>query len=89
MKKKEKKSDQALKYRSSLKNLRIADLDLFITAALLKNLGKAASLHHLSQSAASAAIQRVEVAFGRPSLVNLNCRFSWVHKGRPNATLTR
>ncbi len=48
-----------------LRNLRIADLELFITAAHLKNLGRAASLHHLSQSAASAAIQRVEGAFGR------------------------
>lgn len=50
---------------SSLRDLRIADLDLFISAARMKNLGKAASLHHLSQSAASAAIQRVESAFGR------------------------
>lgn len=50
---------------NSLRNLRIADLELFITAAHLKNLGQAAALHHLSQSAASAAIQRVEIAFGR------------------------
>lgn len=49
----------------SLRNLRIADLELFISAAHLKNLGQAASLHHLSQSAASAAIQRVEASFGR------------------------
>ncbi len=47
-----------------LKGLRIADLDLFITAAHTKNLGKSAHLHHLSQSAASTAIQRVETAFG-------------------------
>lgn len=50
---------------NSLRNLRIADLELFIAAAHLKNLGQAASLHHLSQSAASTAIQRVEMAFGR------------------------
>jgi DNA-binding transcriptional LysR family regulator len=49
----------------SLRHLRIADLELFITAAHFKNLGQAAALHHLSQSAASAAIQRVEAAFGR------------------------
>lgn len=48
----------------SLKNLRIADVELFITAAHMKNLGKSASFHHLSQSAASTAIQRVEAAFG-------------------------
>lgn len=51
--------------QSSLRHLRIADLELFIAAAHFKNLGQAASLHHLSQSAASAAIQRVEAAFGR------------------------
>lgn len=50
---------------NALRHLRIADLELFIAAAHLKNLGKAATLHHLSQSAASAAIQRVEFAFGR------------------------
>lgn len=51
--------------QNSLRHLRIADLELFIAAAHFKNLGRAASLHHLSQSAASAAIQRVEAAFGR------------------------
>jgi DNA-binding transcriptional LysR family regulator len=51
--------------QNSLRHLRIADLELFIAAAHFKNLGQAASLHHLSQSAASAAIQRVEAAFGR------------------------
>ncbi|MFW9873775.1 MAG: LysR family transcriptional regulator [Candidatus Thorarchaeota archaeon] len=49
---------------NSIKNLRIADLEIFISAAHIKNLGKSAILHHLSQSAASAAIQRVEFAFG-------------------------
>lgn len=48
----------------ALSHLRIVDLELFTTAAHLKNLSKAAILHHLSQSAASAAIQRVEAAFG-------------------------
>lgn len=46
-----------------LSHLRLADLELFITAAQLGNLGKAALFHHLSQSAASAAILRVEAAF--------------------------
>lgn len=50
-------------HSNSLRNLRICDLELFISAAHFKSLGKAASLHHLSQSAASAAILRVEVAF--------------------------
>jgi len=48
-----------------LSYLRMADLELFITAAHLKSLGKAASFHNLNQSAASAAILRVEAAFGR------------------------
>jgi DNA-binding transcriptional LysR family regulator len=52
------------KLESSLKNLRIADLELFITAAHMQSLGKAASFHHLSQSASSTAIVRVEAAFG-------------------------
>jgi DNA-binding transcriptional LysR family regulator len=52
------------KIESSLRNLRIADVELFITAVHAKNLGKSAIYHHLSQSAASTAIQRVEAAFG-------------------------
>lgn len=52
------------KIENSLKSLRIADLKLFITAAHMKSLGKSAQTHHLSQSGASAAIQRVEGAFG-------------------------
>ena len=51
------------KIENSLRNLRIADLEIFISAARMQNLGKAALAHHLSQSAASTAIQRVEVAF--------------------------
>lgn len=54
------------KMETSLKNLRVADVELFITAAHMKNLGKSAIFHHLSQSAASTAIQRVEAAFGIP-----------------------
>jgi DNA-binding transcriptional LysR family regulator len=53
-------------FSGSLRDLRIADVDLFVATAHLKNLGKAAALHHLSQSAASSAIHRVEQAFGRP-----------------------
>ena len=49
---------------NSIKNLRIVDLEIFISAAKMKSLGKSAASHHLSQSAASAAIQRVEFAFG-------------------------
>lgn len=48
----------------ALRNLRIADLELFVTAARLKNLGQAATIHHLSQSAASTAILRLEAALG-------------------------
>ncbi len=48
----------------ALSNLRIADLELFVTAARFNNLGKAAVLHHLSQSAASATIRRLEAALG-------------------------
>lgn len=53
---------QKLEY--SLRNLRIADVELFITAAHMQNLGKSALFHNLSQSAASTGIQRVEAAFG-------------------------
>ncbi len=51
------------KIEHSLRNLRIADLEIFISAARMKNLGKAAHAHHLSQSGASTAIRRVETAF--------------------------
>ncbi len=50
---------------NALRHLKIADMELLVTAASLKNLTKAAALHNLSQSAASAAIKRVEIAFGR------------------------
>jgi len=66
----------------SLRNLRIADLELLITAAHLKNLGKAAVIHHLSQSAASAAIQRVESAFRRPLCEHERRQFRLTEEGR-------
>lgn len=66
---------------NSLRNLRIADLDLFITAAHLRSLGQAAKIHHLSQSAASAAIQRVEQAFGRPLCTHEKRQFRLTKEG--------
>ncbi len=65
-----------------LRDLRIADLDLFIAAAHLKNLGRAAALHHLSQSAASVAIQRVEKAFGRPLCAHERRQFRLTKEGQ-------
>ncbi|MGK5594680.1 MAG: LysR family transcriptional regulator [Parachlamydiaceae bacterium] len=62
--------------------MRIADLELFISAAHLKNLGQAATLHHLSQSAASAAIQRVELAFGRPLCTHEKRQFRLTKEGQ-------
>jgi DNA-binding transcriptional LysR family regulator len=75
----EEKSLQRLE--SSLKNLRIADLELFITAAHMKSLGKSASFHHLSQSAASTAIQRVEAAFGIPLCTHEKRQFRLTREG--------
>lgn len=49
-----------------LNHLRVADVELFIAAAQMKHLGKAAACHHLSQSAVSAAMLRVESVFGVP-----------------------
>lgn len=65
----------------ALKHLRIADLELFITAAHLKNLGRAAVVHHLSQSAASAAIQRVEAAFGKALCTHEKRQFRLTKEG--------
>ena len=65
-----------------LRNLRISDLELFITASHFKNLGKAARFHYLSQSAASAAIQRVEVAFGRSLCTHEKRHFRLTHEGQ-------
>ncbi len=64
-----------------LSHLRIADLELFITAAHLKNLGKAAAFHNLSQSAASTAILRVEAAFERPLCAHEKRQFRLTHEG--------
>ena len=69
------------KLENSLKNLRIADVELFITAAHMKNLGKAALFHHLSQSAASTAIQRVESAFGVPLASHEKRQFGLTREG--------
>ncbi len=65
----------------NLSDLRVADLELFITAAHLKNLGRAALLHHLSQSAASAAIQRVEAAFGQALCAHERRQFRLTREG--------
>jgi DNA-binding transcriptional LysR family regulator len=70
------------KIEHSLKNLRIADLELFITAAHMKNLGKSALFHHLSQSAASTAIQRVESAFGMPLCTHEKRQFRLTREGQ-------
>ena len=64
-----------------LSQLRIADLELFITAAHLKNLSRAASFHNLSQSAASTAILRVEAAFERPLCTHEKRQFRLTHEG--------
>lgn len=70
------------KLENSLKNLRVADVELFITAAHMKNLGKSASFHHLSQSAASTAIQRVEAAFGIPLCTHEKRQFRLTREGQ-------
>ena len=67
---------------NSLKSLRIADLALFITAAQLGSLGKSAQAHHLSQSGASAAIQRVESAFGFSLCTHEKRRFRLTQEGK-------
>lgn len=70
------------KIESSLKNLRVADVELFITAAQMKNLGKSAAVHHLSQSASSTAIQRVEAAFGVPLCTHERRQFNLTREGQ-------
>lgn len=70
------------KQESSLKNLRIADLELFITAAHAKSLGKSALFHHLSQSAASTAIARVESAFGLSLCTHEKRQFRLTREGQ-------
>jgi DNA-binding transcriptional LysR family regulator len=78
---KELKSPFLKKQESSLKNLRIADIELFLTAAHLKSLGKAAGIHHLSQSAASAAILRVEESFNLPLCTHEKRQFRLTREG--------
>ncbi len=70
------------KIENSLKNLRVADLELFITAVHMKNLGKSAFFHNLSQSAASTAIQRVEAAFGIPLCMHEKRHFRLTREGQ-------
>ena len=70
------------KVEHSLRNLRIADLELFISAAHMKNLGKSAKFHHLSQSAASSAIVRVETAFNMPLCTHEKKQFKLTSQGQ-------
>ena len=70
------------KLERSLKNLRIADLELLITAAHMKSLGKSALFHHLSQSAASTAIQRIEEAFGTSLCTHEKRQFGLTREGQ-------
>jgi DNA-binding transcriptional LysR family regulator len=70
------------KLENTLKSLRIADVELFIGAALMKNLGKSAIFNHLSQSAASAAIRRVETAFGVPLCTHEKRQFRLTPEGQ-------
>ncbi len=69
------------KSENKLNYLRVADLELFITAAHMKNLGKAAAFHNLSQSAASTVIQRVEAALDISLCSHKKRRFSLTRKG--------
>jgi DNA-binding transcriptional LysR family regulator len=73
-------SEMAL-LEKSLRNLRVADLELFITAAHMKHLGRSANLHNLSQSAASAAVQRVEAALGVSLCTHKKRQFELTRKG--------
>lgn len=70
------------KFDLSLKNLRIADVELFLTAAHLKSLGRSAAFHHLSQSAASTAVQRVEAAFGLHLCTHEKRKFRLTREGQ-------
>jgi DNA-binding transcriptional LysR family regulator len=64
-----------------LRHLRIADLELFITAMHMKSLSKAATIHHLSQSSASAVITRVEAAMGKQLCHHEKRQFRLTHEG--------
>jgi DNA-binding transcriptional LysR family regulator len=70
------------KLEGSLKNLRVADVELFVSAAHMKNLGKSSSFHNLSQSAASTAIQRVEAAFGVELSTHEKRQFALTREGK-------
>jgi len=74
--------EELVQKEALLKNLRVADVELFITAAQMKNLGKSASFHHLSQSATSTAIQRVEAAFGVPLCTHEKRQFRLTREGQ-------
>lgn len=74
--------EKIVQIENSLRNLRMADLQLFVTAAQMKNLGKSAVSHHLSQSAASAAIQRVEAAFGMALCTHERRQFRLTREGQ-------
>lgn len=76
------KSYKNQNHELALRDLRIADLELFISAALLGHLGQAAKLHHLSQSAASATIVRVERAFGRKLCTHEKRSFGLTKEGK-------
>lgn len=64
-----------------LRHIRLVDLELLITTAHHNNISKAASAHNLSQSAASAAIQRVETAFGQKLFHHETRQFRLTHEG--------
>lgn len=65
-----------------LKSLRIADLELFITAAQMKSLGKSAAFHCISQSGASTAVRRIEAAFGESLCTHEKRRFRLTPEGQ-------
>lgn len=56
-------------------------MEIFISAAHMNSLGLSAAFHHLSQSAASAAIQRVEAAFGTALCTHEKRRFRLTQRG--------
>lgn len=66
---------------SALGQLRLSDLELLISAAGFGSLSEAARRHCLSQSAASAAVQRVERAFGVPLCRHEKRRFRLTNEG--------
>lgn len=69
------------KIENALKNLRVADIEIFISAARMKSLSNSAKINHLSQSAASAAIQRVEAAFATELCMHERRQFRLTRQG--------